>query len=56
MTTPGAGAESAAKAKDVAAKLKPGTYDSVQALALLSIAQSLVEIAEHLGGPHNMTS
>jgi hypothetical protein len=56
MTTPGAGAESAAKAQEVAAKLKPGTYDAVQALALLSIAQSLVEIAENLGRPHDVTS
>jgi hypothetical protein len=33
------------QAADVAAKLKPGTWDAVQALALVSIAQSLAEIA-----------
>jgi hypothetical protein len=42
------GAQNAAKAAEVAAKLKPGTYDAVQALALLSIAQSLAKIAENL--------
>ena len=38
--------EFADQAADVAAKLKPGTYDAVQALALVSIAQSLAAIAE----------
>jgi hypothetical protein len=37
-------AELAAK---TAAKLKPGSYDSVQALALLSIAHSLVTLTEN---------
>jgi len=56
MTMSGAGAESSAQAQEVAAKLKAGSYDSVQALALLSIAQSLVEIAEKMGRPHDATS
>jgi hypothetical protein len=30
----------------VAAKLKPGTWDAVQALALVSIAQSLATLVE----------
>jgi hypothetical protein len=38
--------ELADHAADVAGKLKPGSYDSVQALALVSIAQSLAAIAE----------
>ena len=38
--------ELADQATEVAAKLKPGTWDSVQALALASIAQSLASIAE----------
>jgi hypothetical protein len=38
--------EFADQAADVAGKLKPGTYDSVVALALVSIAQSLATIAE----------
>ena len=38
--------EFADQAADVAAKLKPGTYDAVQALALVSIAHSLAAIAE----------
>jgi hypothetical protein len=42
------GAQNAAKAAEVAAKLKPGTYEAVQALALVSIAQSLAKIAENL--------
>ena len=42
------GAQNAAKAAEVAAKLKPGNYEAVQALALLSIAQSLAKIAENL--------
>ena len=33
--------ELADQAADVAAKLKPGSWESVQALALVSIAQSL---------------
>ena len=48
MTTTGPGAHYAAWAAEVAAKLKPGTYDAVQALSLLSIAQSLASIAEHM--------
>lgn len=35
-------AEYANKAAEAASKLKPGTYDAVQSLALLSIAHSLV--------------
>ncbi|GAB6898737.1 hypothetical protein [Kineosporia succinea] len=38
----------AVKAAEVAAKLKPGTYDAVQALALVSIASSLARIADQL--------
>ena len=52
MTTPDLGAQNAAKAAEVAAKLKPGTYEAVQALSLLSIAQSLAEIAESLREPN----
>jgi hypothetical protein len=37
--------ELAAKASEVAGKLKPGTYDAVQALALTSIAHSLSVLA-----------
>ena len=37
--------ELANQAGEVAAKLKPGTWESVQAIALLSIAQSLATIA-----------
>jgi len=33
------------QAAEVAAKMKPGTWDAVQALALVSIAQSLATIA-----------
>ena len=36
----------AIQAADVAAKLKPGTWDAVQALALVSIAQSLAAQAD----------
>lgn len=39
--------EQADQAAAVAAKLKPGTWDAVQALALVSIAQSLATIAEN---------
>lgn len=38
--------ELADQATAVAQKLKPGTWEAVQALALASIAQSLVERAE----------
>ena len=38
--------ELADRAAEVAEKLKPGTWESVQALALVSIAQSLASIAE----------
>ena len=34
------------QAAEVAAKLKPGTWEAVQALALVSIAQSLATMAE----------
>jgi len=37
--------ELADQAQEVAAKLKPGTWESVQALALVSIAQSLASMA-----------
>ena len=36
----------AEQAAAVAAKLKPGTYDAVQALALTSIAHSLIALAD----------
>ena len=42
--------ELADQAAEVAAKLKPGTWDSVQALALVSISQSLATIAERQDG------
>jgi hypothetical protein len=42
-----AAADFAEQAASVAGKLKPGTYDSVQALALVSIAHSLSVLAEH---------
>lgn len=45
MTTPMEAEATAARAAELAAKLKPGTYDAVQALALLSIAQSFTRIA-----------
>ena len=38
--------ELADQATEVATRLKPGTWESVQALALASIAQSLASIAE----------
>ncbi|QWZ09591.1 hypothetical protein KRR39_07545 [Nocardioides panacis] len=38
--------EFADQAAEVAATLKPGTWDAVQALALVSIAQSLAAIAD----------
>jgi hypothetical protein len=37
------------QAAEVAARMKPGTWDAVQALALVSIAQSLAEIARSQG-------
>ncbi len=37
--------ELANQATDVAAKLKPGSWESVQALALASIAHSLASMA-----------
>lgn len=43
-------------ATDVADRLKPGTYDAVQGLALVSIAHSLARIAavlEHRNEPLN---
>jgi hypothetical protein len=48
MATTGSAAEAAdlaRRADEVAAKLKAGTWDSVQALALLSIAKSLSAMA-----------
>lgn len=48
MTPPREASETAALAADVAATLKPGSYEAVQALSLLSIAQSLAHIAEAL--------
>ena len=38
--------EMADQATELAAKLKPGTWDAVQALALVSIAQSLASMAQ----------
>jgi hypothetical protein len=35
------------QASKVAGKLKPGSYESVQALALLSIAHSLMALTEN---------
>ena len=40
----------AAQAADVAGALKPGTYDSVAALALTSIAHSLSVLASRSAG------
>ena len=40
--------EYADRASQVAQTLKPGTYDAVQALALVSIALSLTQIANSL--------
>lgn len=39
--------ELADQATDLAEKLKPGTWEAVQALALASIAQSLTTITQH---------
>jgi hypothetical protein len=39
-------ADYAEQASSVAAKLKPGTYEAAQALALVSIAHSLAVLAE----------
>jgi hypothetical protein len=36
------------RAEEVASKLKAGTYDAVQGLALISIAKSLSRIADQL--------
>jgi hypothetical protein len=41
--------ELADQATDIAEKLKPGSWDSVQALALVSIAHSLAEMAKDQG-------
>ena len=46
-----AAAAYANEAAQVAQKLKPGTYDAVQALALVSIAISLKQIAASLDQP-----
>ena len=40
-------ADYAKQAAAVADKLKPGTYEAAQTLALVSIAHSLVVLAEH---------
>jgi hypothetical protein len=42
-----AAADFAHQAASIAQKLKPGTYDSAQALALVSIAHSLAVLADH---------
>ncbi len=41
--SPTSAASFAGQAATAAANLKPGTWESVQALALLSIAESLIE-------------
>lgn len=43
-------AEYAQRAASVAGTLKPGTYEAVQALALVSIAHSLAVLAERTAG------
>lgn len=43
-------AEYAERAASVAGSLKPGTYEAVQALALVSIANSLAVIARRSQG------
>ena len=43
--------ELADQASELAAKLKPGTWDAVQALALVSIAQSLASQAQQESSP-----
>jgi hypothetical protein len=43
--------ELADQATELSAKLKPGTWDAVQALALVSIAQSLASMAQEEGSP-----
>jgi hypothetical protein len=50
MTNPdrNIGSEYAVKAAEVADKLRPSSYESVQSLALISIASSLARIAEAL--------
>lgn len=50
MTTPSSaiGPDFMAKAAEVASKLRPGTYEAAQALATVSIAASLVRIADAL--------
>jgi hypothetical protein len=40
----------AQRAGEVLGKLKHGTYDAVEALALVSIANSLARIADHAEG------
>lgn len=47
--TPMTAKELADQATDIAAKLKPGSWGSVQALALVSIAQSLADLAQDQG-------
>jgi hypothetical protein len=42
-----AAAEFAAQASAVAARLKPGSYESARTLALISIAHSLAVLAEN---------
>ncbi|MDQ1482705.1 MAG: hypothetical protein QOF35_781 [Actinomycetota bacterium] len=56
MTSTGLGAENALKAADVAQTLKwSGSFDAVQGLALLSIAQTLAEFAESLQEREDLT-
>ena len=43
--------ELADQATELAAKLKPGTWDAVQALSLVSIAQSLASMAQEQSNP-----
>ena len=43
--------ELADQATELAAKLKPGTWDAVQALALVSIAQSLASMVQEQSSP-----
>jgi hypothetical protein len=47
QATTQAAADFAGQASAVAAKLKPGTYEAAQALALISIAHSLTALAQN---------
>jgi hypothetical protein len=56
MTMTSLGAQNAVNAADVAQTPKwSGSHDAVQALALLSIAQTLAEIAENLEEREDLT-